>query len=60
MVQYAEVPIGHCAWEEGEVIEHDEDAGIVTIQADDGTKYQGCESLARFFTKLQTDQGSIS
>lgn len=31
MVQYAEVPIGHCAWEEGEVIAHDEDAGIVTI-----------------------------
>lgn len=55
MVQYAEVPIGHCAWEEGEVIAHDEDAGLVTIQADDGTKYQGCESLVRFFTKLQAE-----
>lgn len=56
MIQYAEVPVGCGAWEEGEVIAHDEETGNVTIKTDDGTLFKGCESLARFFLKDKPEQ----
>jgi hypothetical protein len=44
MIQCTEVPLGYGVWVEGVVISHDEDTGNVTIQTDDGTKYQRCET----------------
>lgn len=55
MIEYAEVPLGYGEWVEGQVIENDEEMGLITIQTDDGTKYRGCESQARFFTKTKPD-----
>lgn len=55
MTEYAEVPLGYGEWVEGKVIEYDEEKGLITIQADDGTKYKGCESQALFFTKTKPD-----
>ncbi len=56
MIQFAEVPVGNCAWEVGKVVSHDEENGTITIETDDGHFYRGCESLARFFTEKLSEE----
>lgn len=42
--QYVEFQTGICSWEQGRVIDYDENSGILTIETDDGEKFRGCET----------------
>lgn len=50
MIQYAEVPTSKGSWEVGEVVATDDEHGLITIRAEDGTLWSGCETQARFFS----------
>jgi len=37
------VPLNHADWVEGNVVQHSEDTGVITVEGEDGNMYTGHE-----------------